>query len=728
MKILLLSVLFFIGLGAFGQQTFYTPGIPPSTTSFSPTFRFKVGSTDSLNTVWISQMNKWYRIDLSPQTWAYFSPDYFAGSGTNVGDPVIWNPAITFQNDQIFNLNTHNLILKNLPQGFNGDSIAVWHNGILSRAVDNPAASPNQIINGLNFILIDSISLKITTGVYRINNHFYSIAADTTITISSRDNDSSRYDAIYADTLNRVGRVQGVLSGTPVIPDIPDGTLYIGSVLITPTGPNLLPVNAYLPLTLTGSTHVRGDSTMFLRFEMIRPGTGNASFEMNGITPFYDFYVQANTSGEGSELTGDTTGQQIIYTDELGKSDYINMGHYTFVAKGIEARIDDTTATFRMRTSANQNAIHADNLAFATTGVVRSLIDSAGGGGNTIYKANDSLINDRTVFFSTHLLKLGDTTINKAILTIDPTSSIITATAADAGGSSGLISTSGGSNITAQDTLQNTGEFSANYTNSFFSQTKATVPAYALTFDITNNKAVFLDSLNHKGIEYNSKNYTPTDATLIDKYYADNHYAASSGTVTSVSGTTNRITSTGGTTPVIDISAIFETLLGKVANPLSQFASTTSAQLAGVLSDESGTGVVAYTINGVFTTPNLGTPSALVGTNITGTGSSFTAGNINGTTNGTITTLSALSLPYSQLTGTPTLLTASNFVYNETPTGTINGSNVTFTIANAPQSGKSMVFRNGIKQPTTAYSISSTTLTETTAPLTGDTLEITYIK
>lgn len=94
--------------------------------------------------------------------------------------------------------------------------------------------------------------------------------------------------------------------------------------------------------------------------------------------------------------------------------------------------------------------------------------------------------------------------------------------------------------------------------------------------------------------------------------------AGGSGTVTAVTGTTNRITSTGGTTPAIDISATFEALLGKVANPLSQFASTTSAQLAGVLSDESGTGVFALTNSPTFVTPALGTPSSGVGTNITG--------------------------------------------------------------------------------------------------------------
>jgi hypothetical protein len=54
------------------------------------------------------------------------------------------------------------------------------------------------------------------------------------------------------------------------------------------------------------------------------------------------------------------------------------------------------------------------------------------------------------------------------------------------------------------------------------------------------------------------------------------------------------------------------------ANALSQFASTTSSQLAGVLSDETGTGNVVFSTSPVLTTPNLGTPSAATLTNATG--------------------------------------------------------------------------------------------------------------
>jgi hypothetical protein len=68
------------------------------------------------------------------------------------------------------------------------------------------------------------------------------------------------------------------------------------------------------------------------------------------------------------------------------------------------------------------------------------------------------------------------------------------------------------------------------------------------------------------------------------------------GTVTTVNGTTNRITSTGGVTPGIDISATFENLLSKIANRIDQNnANTTSTQFLSVISDESGTGNILTT-------------------------------------------------------------------------------------------------------------------------------------
>ena len=64
-----------------------------------------------------------------------------------------------------------------------------------------------------------------------------------------------------------------------------------------------------------------------------------------------------------------------------------------------------------------------------------------------------------------------------------------------------------------------------------------------------------------------------------------------------------------------------------VANALSQFASTTSAELAGVISNETGTGVLVFSDSPVFTTPNIGNATGSISGNAaTVSGLSFTSG------------------------------------------------------------------------------------------------------
>ena len=64
-------------------------------------------------------------------------------------------------------------------------------------------------------------------------------------------------------------------------------------------------------------------------------------------------------------------------------------------------------------------------------------------------------------------------------------------------------------------------------------------------------------------------------------------------------------------------------------------ATPSSANLAAALTDETGSGAVVFATSPTLVTPALGTPSALVGTNITGTASGLTAGNV--TTNANLT-------------------------------------------------------------------------------------------
>lgn len=76
-------------------------------------------------------------------------------------------------------------------------------------------------------------------------------------------------------------------------------------------------------------------------------------------------------------------------------------------------------------------------------------------------------------------------------------------------------------------------------------------------------------------------------------------------------------------------------------------------------------------------------------------------------------------------------LDGSWFIANETPTGAINGSNVTFTLANTPFTGTVQVYLNGILQDPGAgndYTISAGTITMLSAPLTGDKIRVHYVK
>ena len=68
---------------------------------------------------------------------------------------------------------------------------------------------------------------------------------------------------------------------------------------------------------------------------------------------------------------------------------------------------------------------------------------------------------------------------------------------------------------------------------------------------------------------------------------------------------------------------------------LSQFAATTSAQLLGVLSDETGSGSAVFATSPTLVTPALGTPASGVATNLSGTAVNLKSGTV--TTNANLT-------------------------------------------------------------------------------------------
>ncbi len=100
---------------------------------------------------------------------------------------------------------------------------------------------------------------------------------------------------------------------------------------------------------------------------------------------------------------------------------------------------------------------------------------------------------------------------------------------------------------------------------------------------------------------------------------------------------------------------------------------------------------------------------------------------------GNIDNTSDLNKPIS--TAAQTALNAkadlSKWIPREIPSGTKNGSNTIFTIANTPVTGSEMLFVNGQLMDAGAgndYTISGTTITLAVAPLSTDKLLITYWK
>jgi len=93
-------------------------------------------------------------------------------------------------------------------------------------------------------------------------------------------------------------------------------------------------------------------------------------------------------------------------------------------------------------------------------------------------------------------------------------------------------------------------------------------------------------------------------------------------------------------------------------------------------------------------------------------------------------TLGSTSIVWQQVQVSAGLQT-SNFVDKEVPSGSVNGSNATFTLANTPTSGSEHVYLEGLLLKSGSgndYTISGATITMLTAPLTGEKIQVSYRK
>jgi len=160
-------------------------------------------------------------------------------------------------------------------------------------------------------------------------------------------------------------------------------------------------------------------------------------------------------------------------------------------------------------------------------------------------------------------------------------------------------------------------------------------------------------------------------------------------------------------------------------------ATPTSANLAAAVTNETGSGALVFATSPTLVTPALGTPSALVGTNITGTAAGLTAGNVttNANLTGAVTSVgnatSLGSFTSAQLSGALTDETGTgSAVFANTPTlvtpvlGVATGTSITLSGFNATSAAAPTIASATTITPTTpiAFVSGTTPVVTITAP------------
>lgn len=246
--------------------------------------------------------------------------------------------------------------------------------------------------------------------------------------------------------------------------------------------------------------------------------------------------------------------------------------------------------------------------------------------------------------------------------------------------------------------------------------TLATITGTASRLDVTNGSGSITLNIS---TSYVGQNTITTLGTITTGVWNGTAIAAANG-------------GTGQTTYVIG-----DILYASATNALSRLAgvATGNALISGGVGAAPSWGKIGLTthVSGTLAIGNGGTGLTGTPTNgqlLIGNGSGYTLAALSAGTGISITNGAGT---ISIAVNSASVVLTANYVVRESPTGTIDGSNTTFTLASTPVSGTEHVYVNGILQNSGTgndYTIATNTITFLSGaiPQSGDIIRVSYLK
>jgi hypothetical protein len=453
-------------------------------------------------------------------------------------------------------------------------------------------------------------------------------------------------------------------------------------------------------------------------------------------------WVQAGTLYNGSQWTVVATGTVVVDTDNINWTQTNGTGSITAstglikVGNDIRLNITDLTA---------DTIAAADELAF---------YDTSGSDVNKITFANfeSSLaLNNISGTLGVSKGGTGATTLTSNGVLYGNGTGAVQATAAGASG--GILYSNSGTPAFTSNVFVNNGvpKFSTATGVGFTFEAggAGTVRTLAQTAGSTNSGTLDLNSGAVSGATSNSGDVhlfsgasSTSGNTGVVNITTGDATSGNSGSITlgtgTASGTVGSITMSIGGTQIADVAADGLNIVTGTTYQINNTSVLSATTL--------GSSVVNSSLTSVGTIATGTWQGSVIGTLYGGTGLAINPTSIAdgdlliGSNSGdafvrtTLTAGTGISITNgagSITIATTGVITSSSIVTEEVPSGTINGVNDTFTLANTPIAGTVRVYLRGLRRksgPGNDYTISGTTLTMITIPQTGDAFFIDYFK